>query len=98
MDNRLFIAKRAARYFKSGDIVNLGVGIPSMCGNYAEPGVMFQTENGFIGVGPVAEGLMMNDGYYNAGGIPYILYLEGVALIRRCHLALFDQDGWQLLF
>ena len=72
MDNRLFIAKRAARYFKSGDIVNLGVGIPSMCGNYAEPGVMFQTENGFIGVGPVAEGLMMNDGYYNAGGIPYI--------------------------
>ena len=25
------------------------------------------------------------------------LYLEGVALIRRCHLALFDQDGWQLL-
>ena len=33
---------------------------------------MFQTENGFIGVGPVAEGLMMNDGYYNAGGIPYI--------------------------
>ena len=43
MDNRLFIAKRAARYFKSGDVVNLGVGIPSMCGNYAEPGVMFQT-------------------------------------------------------
>ena len=67
MDNRLFIAKRAARYFKSGDVVNLGVGIPSMCGNYAEPGVMFQTENGFIGVGPVAEGLMVNDGYYNAG-------------------------------
>ena len=65
MDNRLFIAKRAARYFKSGDIVNLGVGIPSMCGNYAEPGVMFQTENGFIGVGPVAEGLMMNDGLKN---------------------------------
>ena len=52
MDNRLFIAKRAARYFKSGDVVNLGVGIPSMCGNSAEPGVMFQTENGFIGVGP----------------------------------------------
>ena len=30
MDNRLFIAKRAARYFKSGDVVNLGVGIPSI--------------------------------------------------------------------
>ena len=72
MDNRLFIAKRTARYFKSGDVVNLGIGIPSMCGNYAEPGVMFQTENGFIGVGPMAEGLMVNEGYYNAGGVPYI--------------------------
>ena len=72
IDIRLFIAIRDARYFNSGDIVNLGVGIPSMCVNYAEPGVMFQTENGFIGVGPVAEGLMVNDGYYNAGGIPYI--------------------------
>lgn len=72
MDNRLFIAKRTARYFKSGDVVNLGIGIPSMCGNYAEPGVMFQTENGFIGVGPMAEGLMVNEGYYNAGGIPYV--------------------------
>ena len=62
MDNRFFIAKRAARYFKSGDIVNLGVGIIMQ-----------------------AEYLIF-------------LYLEGVALIRRCHLALFDQDGWQLLF
>lgn len=72
MDDRLFIAKRAARYFKSGDVVNLGIGIPSMCGNYAEPGVLFQTENGFIGVGPMAEGLMVNEGYYNAGGVPYV--------------------------
>ena len=50
MDNRHFIARRAARYFHSGDVVNLGIGIPSLCGNYAESGVLFQTENGFIGV------------------------------------------------
>lgn len=72
MDNRHLIAKRAARYFKSGDVVNLGIGIPSLCGNYAEPGVLFQTENGFIGVGPTATGLMVNEGYYNAGGVPYL--------------------------
>ena len=56
MDKRHLIAKRAARYFQSGDVVNLGIGIPSLCGNYAEPGVLFQAENGFIGVGATAEG------------------------------------------
>ena len=45
---RKMIAKRAAKYFKSGDTVNLGIGIPSLCCDYAESGVMFQSENGFI--------------------------------------------------
>ncbi len=35
MDNRNFIAKRAAAYFRPGDVVNLGIGIPSLCGSYA---------------------------------------------------------------
>ena len=79
MDDRLFIAKRAARYFKAGDVVNLGIGIPSMCGDYAEPGVMFQTENGFIGVGAVADGLMVDERHYNAGGVPYVPVPGGCA-------------------
>ncbi len=59
MDNRNFIAKRAAAYFRPGDVVNLGIGIPSLCGSYAVDGVLFQSENGFIGIGPtVQEGLM----------------------------------------
>ena len=62
MDKRHLIAKRAARYFQSGDVVNLGIGIPSLCGNYAEPGVLFQAENG----------LMVNERTYNAGGVPFI--------------------------
>ncbi|MCB7051173.1 3-oxoacid CoA-transferase subunit B [Intestinimonas butyriciproducens] len=72
MEKRHLIAKRAARYFQSGDVVNLGIGIPSLCGNYAEPGVLFQAENGFIGVGATAEGLMVNERTYNAGGVPFI--------------------------
>ena len=72
MDKRHLIAKRAARYFQSGDVVNLGIGIPSLCGNYAEPGVLFQAENGVIGVGATAEGLMVNERTYNAGGVPFI--------------------------
>lgn len=72
MDNRNKIAKRAARYFKSGDVVNLGIGIPSLCSDYAEEGVLFQAENGVIGMGAVAKGLMANEYYYNAGGIPFV--------------------------
>lgn len=72
MNNRQFIARRAAAYFKSGDVVNLGIGIPSSCADYAEEGVLFQTENGLIGVGEKATGLMDNVRFYNAGGLPFI--------------------------
>ena len=72
MDNRHFIARRAAAYFKSGDVVNVGIGIPSLCGDYAVPGVLFQSENGFIGVGGTAEGLVKNERFYNAGGVAFV--------------------------
>ena len=72
MNNRDFIAKRAAAYFKPGDVVNLGIGIPSLCGSYAVSGVLFQSENGFIGIGPKAEGLMVNERYANAGGVNFV--------------------------
>ena len=77
MDNRNFIAHRAAQYFHSGDVVNLGIGIPSLCGNYAENGVLFQSENGFIGVGATAEGLEFNERTINAGGIPFTPVMGG---------------------
>ena len=72
MNNRDFIAKRAAAYFKPGDVANLGIGIPSLCGSYAVSGVLFQSENGFIGIGPKAEGLMVNERYANAGGVNFV--------------------------
>lgn len=72
MNNRDFIAKRAAAYFKPGDVVNLGIGIPSLCGSYAVSGVLFQSENGFIGIGPKADGLMVNERYANAGGVNFV--------------------------
>ncbi len=78
MDNRIVIAKRAAAYFQSGDVVNLGIGIPSMCGNFAVPGVLFQSENGYIGVGPVAEGPMVNECFRNAGNVIKLRILHSV--------------------
>src|SRR4030042_1923442 len=47
------IAKRAAQELKSGDYVNLGFGMPNLVADYADKGVIFQTENGAIGYVPL---------------------------------------------
>lgn len=72
LDNRQFIARRCAQYFNEGDTVNLGIGIPSAASDYSNPTVAFQTENGMIGVGPLAKELAICDTYQNAGGINFI--------------------------
>lgn len=54
MNNREFIAKRIAKELKDGDVVNLGIGMPTMVANYIPEDVqiMLQAENGILGVGP----------------------------------------------
>lgn len=72
MDKRAFIARRAAAYFQPGDVVNLGIGIPGLCADYAAPGVMFHTENGLLGVGPQAEGLQKVESFCNATAMEFV--------------------------
>lgn len=47
------IAKRIAKEIKDGDYVNLGIGIPTLVANYIDPirPIMFQSENGLLGIG-----------------------------------------------
>ncbi|MBU1141517.1 MAG: 3-oxoacid CoA-transferase subunit B [Firmicutes bacterium] len=57
MDNiKDIIAKRVAKELKDGDLVNLGIGIPSLVANYLPEDceVFLQSENGIIGLGPLA--------------------------------------------
>ncbi|MCF6463933.1 3-oxoacid CoA-transferase subunit B [Clostridium sp. Cult1] len=64
------IAKRVAKELKDGDIVNLGIGLPTMVANYVpeDMNVLFQSENGFVGLGPAP--LQEEEDQYivNAGG------------------------------
>ena len=54
MDARNRIAKRIAKEISRGDVVNCGIGIPTLVPNYVpqDLGVTFHSENGVLGVGP----------------------------------------------
>lgn len=64
------IAARVAMELKDGDVVNLGIGLPTMVPNYLPEGVnvILQSENGYIGLGPI-DGEVDPD-LVNAGGQP----------------------------
>ena len=49
------MALRAAKEFQDGMVVNLGVGIPTLCSNFVPPEkeIIFHSENGIIGFGPI---------------------------------------------
>ncbi|WP_129599985.1 3-oxoacid CoA-transferase subunit B [Anaerophilus nitritogenes] len=72
MDAKEIIARRVAKELKDGDIVNLGIGLPTMVANYIpkDMDVMFQSENGFIGLGPVPEEGKEDEDLVNSGGQP----------------------------
>jgi len=57
MDAKQIIAKRVAKELKNGNLVNLGIGIPTMVANYIQNDVevFLQSENGIIGLGPLAD-------------------------------------------
>lgn len=53
LNSREIIAKRIAQELKNGDVVNLGIGIPTLVAAFLEgKTVYFQSENGLIGMGP----------------------------------------------
>ncbi|MCJ7830713.1 MAG: succinyl-CoA--3-ketoacid-CoA transferase, partial [Desulfobacterales bacterium] len=54
MPFKMKIAARAAREIQSGQVINLGIGIPTMILDYLPAGieVLVQSENGILGIGP----------------------------------------------
>lgn len=67
---REVIAKRVAKELKNGDVVNLGIGLPTLVPNYLPEDIelILQSENGLLGMGPTPEAGMEDDNLINAGG------------------------------
>lgn len=96
MDAKNFIAQRVAKELKDGDVVNLGIGLPTLVANFVPEGVQItlQAEHGILGAGPAAKPGEEDSEICNAGGFP-ITVLPGAcffdsatsfAIIRGGHV------------
>ncbi len=92
------IAKRISREIEPGFCVNLGIGIPTLVANYIPDslGVMLQSENGLLGLGPFPLEHEVDPDLINAGkqtvtavtGASFFSSAESFAMIRGGHIDL----------
>ena len=104
---RMNMARRAFAELKKGDVVNLGIGIPTLVADLIKPGdgIILHTENGMLGVGPEPEGDAGALDYpVNAGKVPvtalqgssYFDSADSFAMIRGGHIDVAIMGGLEV--
>jgi 3-oxoacid CoA-transferase len=104
--SRLHMAKRALQELQTGDVVNLGIGIPTLVADFITPkdGIILHSENGMLGVGPEPADGGALDYPVNAGKIPvtaldgssYFDSADSFAMIRGGHIDIAIMGGLQV--
>jgi len=105
-DARMRMARAALAELQPGDVVNLGIGIPTLVADLitAESGIIMHTENGMLGVGPEPASGGAMDYPVNAGKIPVTILPGGsyfdsamsFAMIRGGHVDVAVMGGLQV--
>ncbi|MDJ0907520.1 MAG: 3-oxoacid CoA-transferase, partial [Woeseiaceae bacterium] len=105
-ETRMKIARAALAELEAGDVVNLGIGIPTLVADLITPesGIIMHTENGMLGVGPEPSGGGALDFPVNAGKIPvtalpgasYFDSASSFAMIRGGHVDVAIMGGLQV--
>ncbi len=105
-EKRMAIAQAALAELQRGEVVNLGIGIPTLVADLITPqhGIILHTENGMLGVGPEPESGGALDYPVNAGKIPvtalpgssYFPSATSFAMIRGGHVDVAIMGGLQV--
>ena len=106
-ESRMKIARRAFAELKKDDVVNLGIGIPTLVADLIKPGdgIILHTENGMLGVGPSPkDGGGAMDYPVNAGKVPvtalpgsaYFDSADSFAMIRGGHIDVAIMGGLEV--
>jgi 3-oxoadipate CoA-transferase beta subunit len=100
------LARMVARDIAPGSFVNLGIGQPTLVSNYLVPeqNITLHTENGMLGMGPVATGDQIDGDLINAGKIPvtelpgasYFHHADSFAIMRGGHLDICVLGAFQV--
>lgn len=79
MNPKELIARRVAKELHDGDVVNLGIGLPTMVSNFIpdDVSITFQSENGMLGLGPTPLPGEEDYDLTNAGGQPVTMSIGG---------------------
>lgn len=79
LSSREIIASRVSKELKTGYLVNLGIGLPTLVANYVhkEANILFQSENGMIGLGAKPVTGSEDPDLFNAGGQPATIVQGG---------------------
>ena len=82
--DRQAMCDRLAMEFQDEWIVNLGVGMPTLCSNYVDPSknIIFHSENGVIGYGPLAPEGKEDRHLVNASG-QHVTVQPGMAIVHH---------------
>ena len=106
MNTKEIIAKRIAMEIKDGDVVNLGIGLPTMVASYipSDIEVTLHSENGFLGLDRVATAEEANPAIVNAGGQPVTIKPDAVffdsamsfGIVRGGHVDITVLGGLQV--
>ena len=85
---------RLAMEFQDGWIVNLGVGMPTLCSNYVDPSreIINHSENGVVGYGPLAAEGEEDRHLVNAGG-QHVTALPGMATVHHADSFMMIRGG-----
>jgi 3-oxoacid CoA-transferase len=87
------MAKRTAALFRPGEVVNLGIGIPTLCSNFIDRGaITLHSENGLLNYGPFPEEGAEDVHLYNAGG-ELVTTLPGASFVNSCDAFAMARTG-----